>query len=276
MWFCVLPVDEAVMRLHARDLPARAACITFDDGYADNQTVAAAILKRHGLCATFFVATGFLDGGRMWNDTITETVRCTRRSALILHGPQLNKLGSLAVEHTADRRNSLRLLIRTIKYMQPADRQAAISELMAAADVDEAGLPNNLMMTADQVRALRAAGMQVGAHTVNHPILARLSETEARWEISEGKQFLEDLLQEPVSLFAYPNGRPGEDYTARDVALVRDIGFAAAVSTAPGAAGPVTDLYQIPRFTPWDRSRWRFGLRLARQLVSRPPEGGAG
>ena len=51
------------------DLPARPAVITFDDGYADNRTVALPILQAHGLTATFFVATGFLDGGRMWNDT---------------------------------------------------------------------------------------------------------------------------------------------------------------------------------------------------------------
>lgn len=74
-WFNVLPLDQAVSRLKAGSLPARAACITFDDGYADNHEVAASILGRHGLSATFFIATGFLDGGRMWNDTVIESVR---------------------------------------------------------------------------------------------------------------------------------------------------------------------------------------------------------
>ena len=61
--------------LERGSLPARALAITFDDGYADNATVALPILRRLGLPATFFVATGFLDGGRMWNDTVIEAVR---------------------------------------------------------------------------------------------------------------------------------------------------------------------------------------------------------
>jgi peptidoglycan/xylan/chitin deacetylase (PgdA/CDA1 family) len=77
-WFNVLPLDEAVRQLAAGDLAARALSITFDDGYADNHNVALPILARHGMCATFFVATGFLDGGRMFNDTLIEAVRRTR------------------------------------------------------------------------------------------------------------------------------------------------------------------------------------------------------
>ena len=64
--------------------PARALAITFDDGYADNATVAAPILLRLGLPATFFVATGFLDGGRMWNDTVIEAVAPRRGPVLDL------------------------------------------------------------------------------------------------------------------------------------------------------------------------------------------------
>ena len=61
--------------------------------------------------------------------------------------------------------------------------------------------------------------------------------------------------------------RPGEDYGPRDVALVKRLGFSAAVSTAYGVAQASTDRFQLPRFTPWDRSQLKFGLRLARQLV---------
>src|SRR5215831_142994 len=62
-WCNVLPLGEAIDRLYAGTIPARALSITFDDGYADNEEVAAPILKRLDMTATFFVATGFLDGG---------------------------------------------------------------------------------------------------------------------------------------------------------------------------------------------------------------------
>ena len=76
-WFNVLALDDAARRLRDGSLPERALAITFDDGYADNHDVALPILLRHGLPATFFIATGFLDGGRMWNDTVIESIRRT-------------------------------------------------------------------------------------------------------------------------------------------------------------------------------------------------------
>ena len=73
--FNVLPLGEAVTALSHGSLPARALSITFDDGYANNEEVALPILLRHGVVATFFVATGFLDGTTMFNDDVIEIVR---------------------------------------------------------------------------------------------------------------------------------------------------------------------------------------------------------
>ena len=66
----------------------------------------------------------------------------------------------------------------------------------------------------------------------------------------------------PVMLFAYPNGKPGRDYGPRDVELVKEAGFDAAMSTIGGVADHRSDLFQLPRFSPWDGSPRRFGLRL--------------
>jgi peptidoglycan/xylan/chitin deacetylase (PgdA/CDA1 family) len=127
--------------------------------------------------------------------------------------------------------------------------------------------PGPLMMNVSTVKARRQAGMGIGAHTVSHPILAGLNHEAASEEVRRSKQFLEATLDEPVSLFAYPNGRVGDDYDAGTVALVREIGFDAALATDWGAARFDTDPFQLPRFTPWDRSRLAFGARLARNLL---------
>jgi peptidoglycan/xylan/chitin deacetylase (PgdA/CDA1 family) len=82
-WFTVLPLSEAVARLQAGRLPARAACVTFDDGYADNYEVALPLLAARGISATFFVATSFLEGGRMWNDDVIDTARLAGASCAI-------------------------------------------------------------------------------------------------------------------------------------------------------------------------------------------------
>lgn len=265
-WFNVLPLDVAIRQLQAGSLPARAACITFDDGYADNHDVALPLLQRHGLSSAFFVASGFLDGGRMWNDTVIEAVRRTPLQTLDLRGVVDQEGGRFDVGDLAARRQTLHRLIGHVKYLPPDERLARVNALAERAEVQP---PTDLMMTSDQLRGLRRAGMVVGAHTVSHPILKTLSAQQAADEIDSGRRWLEQALGERVALFAYPNGRPGVDY-APDVhpALVRELGFDAAVSTHWGAARAGTDAYQLPRFTPWDRGRTRFGLRLARNLLS--------
>lgn len=259
-WFNVLPLDSSVCRLKDASLPARAAAITFDDGYLDNFAVALPILKHHGLTATFFIATGYLDGGRMWNDTVIESVRSCPLATL-----DLIELG-LGRHPTADfaqKRGAIDAVIRQIKYL-PVPQRAQLAEQVAQAVQVEP--PNNLMMSSAQVLAMHRAGMQIGAHTVSHPILARLTDEQARQEIQGSKHFLEQLLGERVGLFAYPNGKPGEDYTPATVEVVRGLDFDAAVSTRWGASGADADLLQLRRFTPWDRTRLRFGARLVSNL----------
>ena len=261
--FNVLPLDEAVRRLDSGSLPVRAACITFDDGYADNCTHALPILQRHGLPAIFYIATGFLDGGRMWNDTVIESIRRAPQTSLDLGALGIEGLGRIELGSLPARRAAIDRILVAIKHKR-ADERLALTERLAT----QAGapLPDDLMMRSDQVRQLRAGGMLVGAHTVSHPILATLSDDEARHEIAACREHLQSLLGEPVMHFAYPNGRPGADYNDESVRIVRELGFDSAVSTAPGAARSPTDRFQLPRFTPWDRTRGRFNLRMARTL----------
>ena len=266
-WFNVLPLDEAARRLQEGKLPARAAALSFDDGYADNHDVALPLLNKHGLPCSFFVATGFLDGGRMWNDTLIEAVRRTARPMLDLRGLQDVRgedLGQHALGDTAGRRAALGRLIERVKYLPPEPRLACVNAIAARAEVNP---PDDLMMSGEQVRALHRAGMQIGAHTVSHPILAKLDATRAADEIGRSRDVLQSLLGEKVGMFAYPNGKPGTDYLP-DVhpAIVRELGFDAAVSTRWAAARRGDDVFQIPRFTPWDRGRSKFGLRLLRNL----------
>ncbi len=261
--FNVLPLEQAVRRLGQGSLPPRAMAITFDDGYRDNLQVAMPILQRHGLCATFFIATGFLDGGRMWNDTVIEAVRATSLPLL-----DLGELGCHALPDAAARRQAIERLIDRIKYLPAAQRQAAVDRVAQGA---KASLPDELMMSSAHVRQMHQGGMQIGAHTVSHPILAQLDEATARHEIDTSRQTLQRLIDAPVPMFAYPNGRPGEDYTPASVAIARSLGFDGAVTTAWAAAHRQTDPFELPRFTPWDLSRSRFNARLLGNLwQSRP------
>lgn len=262
-YFAVLSLAEAAARLRNGTLPARAVAITFDDGYADNFEVALPILRRHGLRATFFIATGFLDGGRMFNDTIIETVR--RATGPTIDVPAVGLRG-VRVASLDEKKDAITRLLTAVKYLDPGQRALATEQIAAAAN---GKLPTDLMMRSEQVLALARAGMDIGGHTVTHPILTRVSLREAQREIEENRRHLLELVGCEPEVFAYPNGAPDKDYGPEHVALVRQAGYRAAVSTVWGVAKRDTDVYQLPRFTPWDREPLPFVARLLHNCVAR-------
>lgn len=266
--FRVLPLGEAIERLQTSALPSRAACITFDDGYADNVTQALPVLQHHGLHATFFVASDFLNGGRMFNDTVIEAVRRAPANAGDLSDMGL---GIHDFRSNQSKSEAIRGLLSRIKYLPQEIRQEAVDRLAQRLS-GKGRLPDGLMMSTSQLKSLHAAGMEIGGHTASHPILARLTAEEARAEILRGKDALESLLGDRVRLFAYPNGKPGDDYGFEHVTIVRELGFVGAVSTAWGTATKRTDHFQLPRFSPWARDPTRFVLMLLRNLARRHPQ----
>lgn len=266
-WFKVLPLNEAVPMLREGRLPARAAAITFDDGYADNHDVAVPILLHNRLSATFFVSPGYLDGGWMFNDSVLEFVRRAPGLELDLTQTVLGDLGVRSVASLDARCSLVAALLPPLKTATRAIRDEFCAQLQTAAKVSNR--PGSLMMTADQVAAIHQAGMEVGAHTMGHPILAELDLASARAEIVESRRVLQGITGANIELFAYPNGRPDVDYLKSTVGLVKEAGFDAAFSTAWGAATQQSDPFQLPRFTPWDRTRWRFWVRMLGNLRNR-------
>ncbi len=261
--FQVMSLREATERMSSNSLPARAACITFDDGYENNCSLAARMLAARGMPATFFVSTGFLGGGCMWNDVVIEAVR---RCGANLDLTAID-LGSHELRDDAGRARLAGELLSRLKYLPREDRQRLA---YAIADAAGGNSPRNLMMTEHQVRQLASMGMEVGAHTVTHPILANLRDADASAEIRESKSRLEAITGSTVTSFAYPNGRPGRDYRKVHVGMVRDAGFTAAVSTAWGCARAGGDGFQLPRVSPWDLTVHRYALRLIRAYVQKP------
>jgi len=253
--FNVLPLADALEKIDKDQLPSRAVCITFDDGYADNYLNALPILKQHNLTATFFVATGYLNGGIMWNDKVIEAVRNTKQVELDLTAIELGKV-SITSEY--QKYQVAQKIIQKIKHLQPEQRSQYAESIAQQAR----SLPNDLMMTDKQLKSLHQSGMEIGGHTVTHPILATLNTQDAEKEIVDNKAELERLLETRIDFFAYPNGMPEQDYLKEHISIVKNAGYKAAVSTPWGILTKKTDRYQLPRFTPWDKQDFKFMLRM--------------
>lgn len=254
--FNMLSLADAYRLMKEGKLPTRAACVTFDDGYADTATVAYPVLAELGIPMTIFVASGYLEGGMMWNDVIVESIRSIATDQL-----DLRDLGlpCYSIASQIDRQQAAYDLIIRCKYLDPAQRQDVTAHLARQVRA----LPKSLMMNHIELKMLAENEVEIGGHTVNHPILTKLSAIQAQSEISDGRAHLEAVTKQPVRLFAYPNGRFGVDYDDTHVRMAREAGFEAAVTTDRGVSDHKTDLFQLPRFTPWAKSGSRFLLSMA-------------
>lgn len=266
--FNVLPLYDAVQLLRVGRIPPRAVCITFDDGYRSVHELALPILQEFGFPATVFVTSAYVSGGNMWNDRIIEAAQRLGSGQLDLSDLGL---GAFSLASPGERQQSVTRLTEVSKYLPPQARRDLIVRLEQLVG----GQPGaDLMLNAEMVADLDRAGVEIGAHTISHPILTSLDDDSARLEITGGKQELEEILGKPVRLFAYPNGKVGKDFDQRHVGMAREAGYAAAFTTAVGAATGRHDLFQLPRSRPWDRTPSMFALRLLRWLAwdeSPPP-----
>lgn len=262
--FTLLPLGDALRRLGERTLPPAAAAITFDDGYRDNLELAAPILQRHGIPATFFITTDFMDGELMWNDRVIEGLR--HASVDRLSVPRL-EIHDCPLGSASQRRAALVNLLGRLKYLHHADRNTAVDEVVQACRPTRRP---ELMMDARQVRKLASLGFEIGAHTCSHPILTQMPDEQAEGEITRSRTRLQAELDAEVPLFAYPNGREGVDFDHRHHDMVRRAGFAAAFTTEAGVSECGTDRWRLPRFTPWDRTAVRFRMQLLRNQLRRP------
>ncbi|MCB1737839.1 MAG: polysaccharide deacetylase family protein [Gammaproteobacteria bacterium] len=257
--FNMLPLSEAVRRYKEGTLPSRAACVSFDDGFSDTLHLALPIAQKVGVPIAVFVTTRYLNGGIMFNDSIGAAFNGARAASLDLNPLGL---GTHDLHGDAARIDGFHAVIDQIKYRSVDERLELARRIAEIAEVE---VPADLMLDDEGLRALHQGGAEIGSHTHSHPILSLCSDEEARWEIEEGKRRLEAILGVDVRLFAYPNGKPGQDYGPRDVRFVSEAGFDAAFTTGVAADAGVRDVYQIPRFTPWDSNEWRFVARLLLQ-----------
>jgi peptidoglycan/xylan/chitin deacetylase (PgdA/CDA1 family) len=233
---------DLVDNFQSRDRPQDMfAVITFDDGYRDNYVYAYPILKRFHVPATFFLATGYIDGRRaFWWDEVSYVIQHA-----FIRGLDLGTLGSYPLQSEEDRSLASHMIIQRLKTVPDHEREAQIRRLCVLCGVNVSRrVGEELVLSWEDVEEMDSHGMSFGSHSVNHGILTRMPLELAESEIVGSKRQLERRLGKAVTTFAYPNG----EYSAELVQLVRGAGFKCAVSVLP--CTPVrqgNDAYSLPR-----------------------------
>jgi peptidoglycan/xylan/chitin deacetylase (PgdA/CDA1 family) len=265
-----VPLLELLEPPARRKRRRRAVALTFDDGYADCLDRAKPLLERFDVPATVFVTTGPLDreDGFWWDEL----------ERVLLHTPSLPPTLPLAFADRSlawdpddaanpeeQRKRRLRLYHAFHRWLLPQgheERRKALDVLRDACGCEAGAGPEHRVLGPEGVLRLAEGGLvDVGAHTVTHPVLSSLPIAEQRSEIRGSRSRLEAILNRPVRSFAYPFGTP-RDFDAHTRALVEEAGFSCACSTERGRVEEHSDRFRLPRFAvrDWD------GDKLARRL----------
>jgi peptidoglycan/xylan/chitin deacetylase (PgdA/CDA1 family) len=243
-WFAaryeVLDLGRALERL---EQPGRRSLValTMDDGYRDNRTQLLPLLQRLKLSATVYLESAPLEERRPnWTHKFAWTLE---RTGAERYAQLFTERSGLALGANL----SAYQLKRALKYEAPvALRTRIVDELFREQGGDERALCEQLYLDWSQVRELDRAGIEIGAHTHSHEILARLEPSEARREIAGSKEHLERGLGHPLKSFAYPFGRRW-DYHAAAKDGAREAGFASATTTHAGTNRAGADRYELRR-----------------------------
>jgi peptidoglycan/xylan/chitin deacetylase (PgdA/CDA1 family) len=259
--FCVSFLHELVERAAAGDVPANAVAITFDDGYRDNYDYAYPILRELSVPATIFLVTDAIDGNRLiWHDRVFDALDRTSADRVVFEGKAL-PLGALAQKHAA-----LAEVLSFLRNAAPPARDDGIDSLLEQLGIVTPPTEGWDKLNWDQIREMRANGVCFGAHTLDHPILSRVSEAEARRQIHESKERIASELDTPVTDFAYPNGR-SVDFDATTKRILGEEGFRCAVTTIGGANDASSDPFTLRRVGMWGDDPYLSALRLARSRL---------
>jgi peptidoglycan/xylan/chitin deacetylase (PgdA/CDA1 family) len=223
--------------------------LTFDDGYLDNLTEGAPVLREFRVPATVFVATDYVGtSSAYWWDALAHCVLTATAVPGALH---LEAAGSefawtpRRLELSRDERHELHSkLWQWLSLLSPAHRHAALAEIERWTNVappqDDAARP----MGEDELRALASGGLvTIGAHTASHCRLSKLDSPTKKLEIESSREACRRITGRTPHCFAYPNG----DLDAESVGLTRELGFSVAVTSEPDLAWASSDRLATPR-----------------------------
>lgn len=276
--------------------------LTFDDGYADSLSQLAPLLERYEVSATVFLTSGYVGGGgEFWWDELEQILlgspTLPRELGLTLRGGERRwDLGAAAVaseeeraawadwtivisDDPSPRHRVYRELECLLRRLRKEEQQRVLRALRSWAGTDGSARETHRILTCEEVAELAAHPLvEVGAHTISHPVLARLTPAEQWLEIDGSKTELERIAGTAVTSFSYPFGRRAwrhqlatflrgpeqyrADYTRQTARIVRYSGFERAVANFGGQLARRSNAFELPRIDIHDGS----GDTLARVI----------
>ncbi len=227
--FHPISMEEVVRFVEGQqDLPRWSVAVTFDDGYADNYRLAAPVLNRLGITATFYVTVECVKQGILpWPARARYALFTTKNSTWCDPDGRSWPLHTVAL-----RSQAFEQACKYASALAGADQTRLISSLEGQLQAALAQGPP--MLGWDEVRTLMKQGHIIGSHTLTHPNMAHINEKALKREFNESKQALERELGKPIVHFSYPCPALQPHWTERTIQVSRESGYQTAVTTDGG------------------------------------------
>lgn len=203
--FNVINMSQLLMHLEQGNLPERVLVLTFDDGHYDFYTNAWPVIKQHGLTATLFVTTNFIDQQTwLWPDLLRYLLMNAKPGEVAFEGlgavsispanilATWNKLGDFCLELSSEDRNTfIENMASQLEISIPENPQAPFTPT-----------------TWPQLSEMITEGLDVGSHSVTHPILSKIKPDQLLSELIASKERIRAMLDIDAIGICYPNGMP--------------------------------------------------------------------
>ena len=266
----VVDLGQALATLRdGRNLPRRSIALTFDDGYRDNLTMAAPLLRELELPATFFLVPSVLSGVTVpWWETLAFAFQATKRSSFCWDDQPFSLVGT-------GRRSACDTVASRLKRLDKTSRDTAVAEIIDALEPEGHVDIGQLFLDWDDARALVDHGIAIGSHSLDHAILANETPEAQHDNLAQARRDLEAGLDLPVDLLAYPNGTIA-DFDVVTEAAAQECGYRCGVTTIPGWNSALTRPYRLRRYVLYPE-RGAFGFKsIAKRAVLRQLSGARG
>ncbi len=227
-------------------LPSSPFLVTFDDGFRNNLTHAAPELERLGIPALIHVTTGYVGTQRvLWMQELDERILHWKHKMLPLPENEPDLPMPLQAHARIRVAHRVRDLCKTISDKA---RRTYLQRLRNEPFPDGGEMHRELrdFLTWDDVRDLHRRGFAIGSHTVEHPILTRLSREELDRELRRSKATIERELGTECPWIAFPNGE-ADDVSAEVIGRVKQAGYRIGFTLTEGSNPPSANPLMLDR-----------------------------
>ena len=233
-------------RLRNNSITGKELVITFDDGYLDNYTEALPILEKHQASAVFYLTTTFLDSKEItWWDEVAYLLRKS-------HGMTYQLPNGITKYHLEKDNidKVIQIIMTDIKQTKSLSVLTVLDDMRMKFPIAKKALlaeEHQLFMGWEQAKALLQQGMEIGSHTLTHPILSQLTNKQHQEEVVQSKRVLEEKLQCTINSIAYPVGRY-YCYNEKTFDYTAEAGYKIAFNNEPGFHRSIDNVLDINRF----------------------------